>query len=241
MRNPCRMAVSGLTRLLAGLLCLAAPLPASAAGLPDFTAHYTVYKDDSPVGTRSLSFSRQADRYRFESVLNAQGLAAMFAPNPVREHSEGLIDDRQLLVERYRREDGNRPQRNLQLDVDNHRNLVMSHLPTALTYPFRPVLRDPLNELLGFMQAANGPASMRYSITDDNGPDPYQLERLGAVTIRTPAGEYQAIQYRRTRVGRDDRYTLFWCVPSLRYLPVRIERHKRGKLSVMALDRLEGL
>ncbi|MGD8515058.1 MAG: DUF3108 domain-containing protein, partial [Granulosicoccaceae bacterium] len=231
MAKPYRKRVSNIASLLAGLLL---PLITSAAPVPDFTAHYQLQRGSSTVGTRTLSFTREGQHYTLDSVIKASGLAAFLSPDPIRETSRGIISDKQLLSSQYTRNNSNKPSRNMQLVFDHAQQQVQSRLPRPVTYTFKPVIRDLLNELLGFMYAATGSSVMQYSIANDSRPKYYKLENLGPETVKTRAGDYQAIRYKRTRIGKQDRHTFIWIAPALHNLPVKIENHKRGTTSSMS-------
>jgi hypothetical protein len=233
--------VSNIASLLAGLLCLLLPVMASAAPVPEFTAHYQLQRGSSTVGTRTLSFTREGQHYTLDSVIKASGLAAFISPDPIRETSRGIISDKQLLSSHYTRNNSNKPSRNMQLVFDHAQQRVQSILPQPVTYPFKPVIRDLLNELLGFMYATTGSNVMQYSIANDSRPKYYKLVNLGPETVKTSAGDYQAIRYKRTRVGKQDRHTFIWVAPALHNLPVKIESHKRGTTSSMSLTKVDGL
>lgn len=233
--------VSNLTSVLAGLLALALPALLSAAPLPNFTAHYQLRYGNTVVGTRVLTFTREGQHYTFNSIITSSGIAALLSPNPIRETSRGVITNDQLLSAQYMRSNGNKPSRNMRLFIDHDRQQVQSKLPEPVSYAFKPVLRDKLNEILGFMAANDGDVLGHYSIAQNSRPKYYQLEKLGAEKLTTSAGEYEALRYKRSRGSREDRYTYIWIVPALHNLPVKIENHKGNTVKSMTLTKVVGL
>jgi hypothetical protein len=236
-----RNLVLNITSLLAGVLALALPVLLSAAPLPNFTAHYQLRYGNTVVGTRVLTFTREGQHYTFNSVVTSSGLAALLSPDPIRETSHGIISNAQLLSSQYTRNDENKPSRNMRLEFDHDQHQVQSKLPRPFTYRFEPVMRDLLNEILGFMYASDEKTARRYSIAHDSRAKYYMLEKLGEEKVVTSAGDYQAMRYKRTRTGKQDRHTFIWTAPALHNLPVKIESHKRGKVNTMTLTRVTGL
>ncbi len=57
------------------------------------------------------------------------------------------------------------------------------------------------------------------------------VRSIGTKKVKVPAGKYEAIGIQHQSEG-SSRVTTFWCVAELGYLPVMIERHRKGKLQV---------
>lgn len=62
---------------------------------------------------------------------------------------------------------------------------------------------------------------------------PLRVERIGEKTVKVPAGEFNVVGIRHQAEG-SSRATTFWCAAELGYLPVVIERHRKGKLQMRA-------
>lgn len=60
-----------------------------------------------------------------------------------------------------------------------------------------------------------------------------QIERIGENRVKVPYGRFDVIGVRHQREG-SSRTTTFWFAPELDYLPVVIERHRKGKTLMRA-------
>jgi hypothetical protein len=59
--------------------------------------------------------------------------------------------------------------------------------------------------------------------------------------MATPVGELEVLRYRQQRVGSSSSTSL-WVAPSLRYLPVRMERQRGDSTdTIFVLESVEGL
>ena len=59
----------------------------------------------------------------------------------------------------------------------------------------------------------------------------YQFRFAGRETVKTPAGDFEAIKLER--IDNPDKLGLLWVAPSRDYLPVRIETRNGGKPPVL--------
>jgi hypothetical protein len=63
-----------------------------------------------------------------------------------------------------------------------------------------------------------------------------QVQIVGTETVEVPHGTYEVVGVRHQREG-SSRTTTFWFAPELDYLPVIIERHRKGKTLMRAVLR----
>ena len=76
----------------------------------------------------------------------------------------------------------------------------------------------------------SGPATLNLGQPGDFSLD---VQNVGSKTIKTPAGKFEAIGIRH-QTANSKRTTTLWCVEELDYLPVLIEQHRRGELTMQA-------
>ena len=76
-------------------------------------------------------------------------------------------------------------------------------------------------------------AAAEYVLYDVDELKRLTITNIGTRRVRTPAGEYDAIGIRH-QAENSSRQTTLWCVAELDYLPVVIERHRKGKLQMRA-------
>ena len=76
-------------------------------------------------------------------------------------------------------------------------------------------------------------AATEYVLYDVDELKRLTITNIGTRRVRTPAGEFDAIGIRH-QAENSSRQTTLWCVAELDYLPVVIERHRKGKLQMRA-------
>ena len=76
-------------------------------------------------------------------------------------------------------------------------------------------------------------AATEYVLYDVDELKRLTITNIGTRRVRTPAGEFDAVGIRH-QAENSSRQTTLWCVAELDYLPVVIERHRKGKLQMRA-------
>ena len=79
----------------------------------------------------------------------------------------------------------------------------------------------------------NGDETSDYILFDVDRLRTLNVTHVGTKEVKTPAGKFEAIGIRHQAEG-SSRATTLWCAEELDYLPVLIERHRKGKLQMRA-------
>ena len=79
----------------------------------------------------------------------------------------------------------------------------------------------------------NGGPHSRYTLFDIEKMRVAIVQNVGSKTVKTGAGRFDVVGIQHQREG-SSRVTTLWCAPSLGYLPVVIEQHRKGKLNFRA-------
>lgn len=79
----------------------------------------------------------------------------------------------------------------------------------------------------------NGEPDETYVLFDVDKMRIANVRNIGTRTIKTKAGNYEAVGIQHQKEG-SSRVTTLWCAPHLDYLPVVIEQHRKGKLNFRA-------
>lgn len=214
-----------LLALLAGMAHAAPPVA--------YEARYGFerYGVTGGVATQRLSYPGQG-RYRLEVAVKPTGIARLFTREEIFEESTGVVDaDGHLHTQRYqhRRVHGRERYRDFRFDHEAGRlrdaagGIPERELPSDLT--------DDLVQLERLRHAlATGARELRVrALYGGKGRvEEYHYRAAPASeTITTPAGRYETVRVVRTD-GRG-RYRLeLWCAPELDFLPVRMDRYRKG-------------
>ncbi len=229
--------------LALALWSLAAPTWADARGLPEplapFEARYEVSNGTMTVGTATFSLARDSGMWRYRTDLEARGLFSMFVDEPMREttwlrpHEGGL---RPLI---YRHREGDELRR-VVFDWTAGRARVHEDGETR-AIELEPGSQDQLSAILSVMIAlAGGQRSVAFpGITDDGDAEALRFEARGEEAVDVTSGSYETVRVERRH--DDDRVTITWLAPALRWLPVRVEQREAGdliaRLELAQLDR----
>jgi hypothetical protein len=233
--------------LVAGAAPLAVVTQAHGAEpvLATYTATYRVeYKGkNAGLAEFSLSYDAAQDVYTFRSYLKVKGLLRLIAPNPAIEQSvfvvrDGRIEPREFLYQDGTRKGGNNFQGRFDWNaqkvvLDGEQHVELDVAPGTLD---RASLQPALMHDMA-TQGAVGP----YVVADEDSLKTYELTLAGEERMATSLGELEVLRYRQQRVGSSSSTSL-WVAPSLKYLPVRMER-QRGDATdtIFVLESVEGL
>lgn len=203
-------------------------LPAAADELRPFTADYSWTLRGITAGQSTLSLSRRDDgRWSYESLSRAHGLFRLIAPGDITQISVFHIDNGEVIPEHYRGDDGTSSTKrdaNLSFDWHNRRvSGVYEDVPVDL--PIDAGVQDDLSIQIAMMNALlRGQVPTGFRLVDRNIIKDYQYAAEGHATLTTPMGPIEAVIYRSRKLGARSS-TLFWCAPSLGFLPLKVERH----------------
>jgi hypothetical protein len=218
---------------------------AAESALATYTATYqTQYKGrDAGLAEFSVTYDAAQDVYTFRSYLKVKGLLRLVAPNPAIEHSTFVVRNGIIRPLAFRYEDGTRKGGNnfeARFDWDSQKVVLDGEQHVELDVTPGTLDRGTLQVALMHDMAAQGPVGP-YVLADDDSLKTYELTVVGEERMETPLGELDVVRYRQQRVGSSSS-TSIWVAPSLKYLPVRMERQRGGETdTIFALESVEGL
>jgi hypothetical protein len=232
-----------LVSLLVLLSCLPAiSLVQAADVISPFTAEYHVIRNDSKIGERTHVLRQQENGYLFEARMHTTGLAALLKPGEVTERSHWLLSNNRIQPQRYEYLDSSDESRTTKLQFDWQRRHVTNSIgdkPWGMNIPAGT--QDKFGYMLALMHdLQQGNTEPEYQIADGGKLKTYRFISKGKVLLDTALGKLEAIKLQRFRVGKKKRKVFIWCAPSLGYLPVRIERHKKNTVYTMLIQKIEG-
>lgn len=221
------------------LLLFCASISIAAPVKSDLTPHVAEYKVKIKFLSGKLKTEVKATDagYTAESVLRASGLARLFARGEIRENSEFSVNDGAVRPLRYVSVDSiSKKGKSLNFNFDWDQKTVMGSINE----------QDFQLELTGFvyervsiqyqlmLDLQNQSTREEYALLDDFEPKLLQVTTIEKKQIKVPFGKFEAvgIQHRKKGSGR---VTTLWCVEELDYLPILIEQHRDGKLTVRAV------
>ncbi len=209
---------------------LAALLSVPALALTPYTAVY----DAKGSGFRAsnhmtLSAADSNGRMELRSESKARGIARVLKHDPIVEYTQfEEIDGSFRAIEYHYLFNDSGSKRNAWIIFDRD-NLVAKSLykKETVELDILPNHVDRMLETLVFRKdLIAGKVAEKYSYVERNSLREAVYEKLGTEIVNTEAGNFDAVKYRRQRVG-SSRSAIIWFAPELEYLPVQM-RHFKG-------------
>jgi len=243
--NPLRRALVCRAALAAGLVLWSAAA-APASGLPErFEALFTLRARGVDIGRTHWQLAPAGGgRYVYESHSETVGLAKLLRDERIEERSVWrFADGGGVRPLRYSYSRSGKREREVEVRFDWDRGRVHNTLNgESWTMPVENGTLDKLVYLLALMRDLGaGVRDTRYTVADGGKVKTYRMRVLRTERIDTALGALDALVVERRREGDDERLTLVWCAPALRYLPVRVEHRERDGTVYLELESVEGI
>ncbi len=231
------------------LVVLSIPLSAASAAAETsdgsvLTPHRAEYRVKISVlsGRLSTELRRTGDRYVATHLIEPRGLAAAFTGGDILAESEFRTTADDVIPLRYTGNDevsNDKLRVNIAFDWEARRatgefQTDEDPAPVAVDAPLDELVHDPVSIQYELMTdlATNG-STAEYVLFEHDRVRAVEVSRIGTQRIETRAGTFEAIGIRH-QAQNSSRATTLWIAAELGYLPVMIERHRKGKLQMRA-------
>lgn len=223
----------------AGLLLAALSFAGPAQAQTALTPHIADYKVKISVlgGNLRTKLSSTANGFTAERITTPTGFAKLVAGGTIQEVSEFSVTADGLRPSRYYSNDEiskKAGETSISFDWDtgeataSHNDQHVSAVLEDLAHDRLSIQYELMYDLLNELPVDS------YLVFEVDKLRSLQITKVGTQTVKVPAGKYEAIGIRHQAEG-SSRVTTFWCVEELGYLPVIIERHRKGKLQMRAM------
>lgn len=224
--------------ILTAVVMLAVSLGTTARAETAFTPHAAEYNVKISVlrGRLSTRLEDTGEGYTAHHVIKPTGLARLVARGTIDEYSEFEYTAGDIRPYVYRSHDEitkKKTRADLRFDWDNFEAIgtvngedfsflmgELAHDRVSIQYQ---LMRDLMSDR----------ASETYRLFNIDEMRTLNITRIGEKQVSVGAGQFTAIGIRHQAEG-SSRVTTLWCVQELGYLPVVIERHRKGKLQMRA-------
>jgi hypothetical protein len=207
-----------------------------------FRAKYDVIRNGDKIGERTHALHKQENGYLFEARMHTTGLAALLIPGEVTERSYWLLSNNHVQPQRYEYLDSSDNSRTTRLQFDWQRRRVTNRVgDEAWGMDILAGTQDKFGYMLALMHDLHhGNTIPEYQVADGGRLKTYRFVSRGKALLDTALGKLETIKLQRIRADKKNRKVFIWCAPSLGYLPVKIERHKKGTVYTMLLQKITG-
>jgi len=219
---------------------------ANSNALPDFDAHYKLYKSGLNAATTHLSLRQSAGQYIYKSNSKTAGLVSVFRNDTISEISHWKFNKKnQIIVSdyTYKHMKGKKRKKYRNVRFNWSENIAINKYKNQTkSVKLKPTSIDGFTLQLALMlDLKKNKKQLDYLIVDDGRIKNYHFSIIGKEQIKTAAGTYQTIKLKRVRKNKK-RTTYMWCAPKLNYLPVKIQHvEKNGSKFGMELTSVKGI
>jgi hypothetical protein len=194
---------------------------ASAAPPQRVTLHYDVSQNGITMVEATETLEHDGRSYRIQSEWQGKGLFALSARGKAKRSSQGAIDARGLAPREFRDQRGNGPLSVARFDWAK-KVLTREHDGRIDTEPLSERTQDRLSFAYGFAFTPPAAGEFGVYIADARGVSRHRYAVAGRETLKTAAGEFEALKLVKQHEPGDDRGTEVWLAPKRDYLPVRV-------------------
>lgn len=201
---------------------------ATAAELSPFSADYNWAVKGVNAGQSTLTLARREDgRWSYASRSSARGLFKLAAPGEITQVSIFRVENGEVLPDHYRGDDGtSATKRDANVTFDwRARRVTGVYEDVPVDMPIEPGIQDDLSIQIALLNALiHERLPSGFKLIDRNLVKEYQYTSEGRTQLDTALGKLETVVFRSRKSGARSS-TVFWCAPSLGYLPVKVERH----------------
>ncbi len=201
-----------------------------------FEVVYEVGNNLISAGNATLSLKQEDDHWIYSLSTRPSGIFKLTGKGKISEVSTlNLVDldegiQLQSLDYRYRQDDERRRSVDAEFDWDA-RSLTFKKRGEEKTETFVEPVLDRLSVTLFVMNALrNGFDRLELQVFDNGEIKTVEFINEGPELLETRLGDLETIKVMNRKVGGSSRSTTTWFVPSLDYIPAKIEQVKRDEL-----------
>ncbi len=187
-------------------------LPAQARLVYDVLAG----KDGFKLGQAVYTWRIDGERYRLESVAEAQGVATLLLGGRIVQTSAGRIGGQGLMPEQFTHTKKGKPKGSARFDWGSSQ-LIMSRGSEPLVHGTQDVLSFPFHLAL---TVAENTAAWQMPVTNGRYLKHYQFQVVGRERLRVGNRGVDTLHVRGSRADED--YLDVWLAPERGWLPARI-------------------
>lgn len=217
---------------IAGAMILGLPSLAFGEVLAPYKAVYEVNRGSIMLGDTTFTLKNESDNcYQLKGVAQPMGIAAMFA-GKMTESSHFCVENGKIRPQQYsfHKENGKEDDNyTLKFDWGNHMVQTDQNKPRELPADGldRTVMEIAMRRLLVKAGDKLPTTPFIFLMVEDDEIQPYRFQITAHEKVATPAGRFNTVKVERINAGK--RQFRLWLAKELDYLPVKVERQKKGK------------
>jgi len=202
------------------LIALSVALPAAAAPAQQVEIAYELIRNGTPIAEMVERLEHDGKTYTLSGQLKGKGVFAL--RGDAARTSRGSIVAGGLRPAEFEDKRTGRDTARAKFDWAAKTLTLQGKDGAAETKPLPADIQDRLSFAYSFAFHVPGSAPVPVSITDGKGVSTSSYKATGRETVKTPAGDFEALKLEREKKQPDDRTSEIWLAAKYGYVPVRI-------------------
>jgi hypothetical protein len=221
------------------LACLLAAVPVLGAPPKAVTLHYDMSRNGMVMVEVTERIEHDGSRYLITYEAKGKGIYSLLRSGVARRSSRGTIGGDGLRPIEFRDRRGDNPEALARFDWT--RRTVQQGVEGKLdSQPMTERLQDRLSFVWNFSFVAPPGKEITATLADGHGLSVFRYANQGTETLKTAAGDIEALRLVKQRAPGDERATEIWLAVRHHFLPVRIlVTEKDGTRLDQLLTRIE--
>jgi len=218
-------------------------IPATNPSPYPFDALYDVYASGAVVGQFSYKVSRSnndvnSNDFMLESTMQPSGLGQLLASGPLLQLSHFTIKNGRVVPHSYQetRPGEDQPDSKINFDWDG----MTVELPDGETLPIPQRPLDPASAPLQvIMTPPSAERNLTVNVVSRKGTRLHTFKLTGESELETAIGTIRTLEIREQSQGAEPSdFVQIWLAPDRGFVPVKIERHRKGIVIAFTLAKL---
>jgi len=201
-------------------IALSVALPAMAAPGQHVEIAYELSRNGTPIAEMVERLEHDGKTYRLSGQLKGKGIFAL--RGDAARTSRGSIGADGLHPAEFEDKRTGRDTSRAKFDWAAKTMTLQGKEGAAETKPLPADIQDRLSFAYNFSFHVPGASPVAVSVTDGKGISTSSYKAAGRETVKTPAGEFEALKLEREKKEPGDRTSEIWLAAKQGYVPVRI-------------------
>ncbi len=202
------------------LIGLSLALPVVAAPAHRVEIAYELSRNGSAIAELVERLEHDGKAYRLSAQMKGKGIYALRGDGM--RTSQGAIVPEGLRPAEFEDKRSGRDTARARFDWKARTLTLQPKEGASETKPLAPDMQDRLSFAYSFGFHVPGAAPIALSVTDGKGVSTSVYQPAGRETVKTPAGEFEALRLARQKNTPEDRSSEIWLAVKHGYVPVRI-------------------
>ena len=210
-------------RTILAILALALASRGALAVPGEIRAQYTLTNHGVAIGRIDESFVRKGDTYTIQSVTRSEGVLKLVLDDSITLESTGRVNEEGLQPLRFGQRRAKDASRDIAATFDWEHGVMHSHFRGEdKDVPLPKETQDRISMMYQFMNMSTRAGDVVLAMANGRKVEHYTYRLVDEPRIKTPAGEFDTVHYRRVTFTPKESHAEIWLAKTRFNFPVRI-------------------